>query len=186
MESTAATLVHSPSPPPKVLKDENGALIFDSNLMRKEAIIPKEFVWPSNDLVTTAQEELHEPLVDLGVMINGGDDAAAIASAAELVREACVKHGFFQVTNHGVSQDLIDAAYREVDSIFQLPLNRKLGARRKPGGVSGYSGAHADRYSTKLPWKETFSFQYDHSNKSESQIVDYFKSVLGEDLQQSG
>ncbi|TKY45377.1 Gibberellin 20 oxidase 2 [Spatholobus suberectus] len=69
---------------------------------------------------------------------------------------------------------------------FQAPSEQKLGAKRKPGAVTGYSGAHADRYSSKLPWKETFSFLHDHGGISNSQIVDYFRSVLGEDLQHTG
>ena len=186
MESSASTLVIYPaSQPQQEPKNENnGGIVFGSNLQQMQGEMPKEFLWPSRDLVDTTQEELKEPLVDLAIFKNG--DEKAIANAAELVRTACLKHGFFQVINHGVDPDLIDAAYHEIDSIFKLPLSKKMGAKRKPGGVSGYSGAHADRYSSKLPWKETFSFLYDHQSFSNSQIVDYFKSVLGEDLQHTG
>uniref|UniRef100_I1KBL0 Fe2OG dioxygenase domain-containing protein n=1 Tax=Glycine max TaxID=3847 RepID=I1KBL0_SOYBN len=187
MELSASTLVLYPaSQPPQEPKNENnGGIVFDSkNLQQMQGEMPKEFLWPSRDLVDTTQEELKEPLVDLAIFKNG--DEKAISNAAELVRKACLKHGFFQVINHGVDPDLIDAAYHEIDSIFKLPLSKKMGAKRKPGGVSGYSGAHADRYSSKLPWKETFSFLYDHQSFSNSQIVDYFKSVLGEDLQHTG
>ncbi|XLU95241.1 hypothetical protein S245_009593 [Arachis hypogaea] len=182
MESATPTIGHTQSP--KVLKDGNGALIFDSIMMRNASQIPKEFLWPSNDLIITADEELNEPLVDLSVLKS--EDHTAIAHAAQLVREACVKHGFFQVTNHGVDQELIDAAYQEVDTIFGLPLERKLAARRQPGAVSGYSGAHADRYSSKLPWKECFSFKYAHIDHSHSQILHYFTSLFGQDLRRSG
>ncbi|KAG5035885.1 hypothetical protein AAZX31_04G192600 [Glycine max] len=186
MESSASTLVIYPaSQPQQEPKNENnGGIVFGSNLQQMQGEMPKEFLWPSRDLVDTTQEELKEPLVDLAIFKNG--DEKAIANAAELVRTACLKHGFFQVINHGVDPDLIDAAYHEIDSIFKLPLSKKMGAKRKPGGVSGYSGAHADRYSSKLPWKETFSFLYDHQSFSNSQIVDNFKSVLGEDLQHTG
>lgn len=182
-ELSASTLVLYPaSQEPK--DESNGGLVFDSNLQQMQGDIPKEFLWPSRDLVNTTQEELKEPLVDLGIMRNG--DEKAIANTADLVRKACLKHGFFQVINHGVDPDLIDAAYNEIDSIFKLPLSKKLSAKRKPGGVTGYSGAHADRYSSKLPWKETFSFLYGHQSISNSQIVDYFKSVLGQDFQHTG
>ncbi|XP_061348337.1 gibberellin 20 oxidase 2-like [Gastrolobium bilobum] len=185
MELSASTLVLNPaSQPHEEPKDENGAFVFDTNLLQKQEHMPKEFVWPSKDLVNTTQEELKEPLIDLDIMNKG--DEEAIASAAELVRTACLKHGFFQVINHGIDPDLIHGAYHEFDSIFNLPISKKLSGRRKPGGVSGYSGAHADRYSSKLPWKETFSFLYNHQNNSESQIVDYFNSVLGEDFQHTG
>jgi len=184
MNSSTSTHVLYPALKTEEPKTENMVSIFDSNLLQNQVNMPKEFIWPSIDLVNTAQEELKEPLIDLSVMKSG--DEEAIASAAELVRKACLKHGFFQVINHGVDQELINDAYCEVDPIFNLPINKKLSAKRVHGGVSGYSGAHADRYSSKLPWKETFSFVYNHQNDSNSQIVNYFKSVLGEDFQQTG
>ncbi|KAJ1391468.1 Oxoglutarate/iron-dependent dioxygenase [Sesbania bispinosa] len=185
MELSASTLVLYPASQPEEAKDENGVFVLESNLLQKQGDMPKEFLWPSRDLVNTTQEELKEPLLDLDIMKKG--DKEAIASAAELVKTACLKHGFFQVINHGIDPDLINAAYNETDSIFKLPTSKKLSAKRKPGGVSGYSGAHADRYSSKLPWKETFSFLYKHQNNSNSlQVVDYFKSVLGEELQHTG
>ncbi|KAG2399444.1 hypothetical protein LR48_Vigan04g126300 [Vigna angularis] len=183
--SASTTLVLYPaSQPQDQSKEENGVLGFDSNFQEMKGEVPKEFFWPSGDLVKATQEELKEPLVDLGVMKNG--DEKAIANAAELVRNACLKHGFFQVINHGVNPDLIDAAYHEIDTIFKLPITKKLTSQRKPGSVSGYSGAHADRYSSKLPWKETFSFLFHHQGFSNSQIVDFFDSVLGQDLRHTG
>ncbi|OIW18159.1 hypothetical protein TanjilG_31279 [Lupinus angustifolius] len=182
MESGTTTLLHSP--PPKDLKDENGAIIFDKHVLQELAHIPKEYYWPTKDLVATSQEELNEPLIDIGVLLKG--DEAAIANAAELVRNACMKHGFFQVINHGVDQSLITKVYEEMNHIFSLPLSKKELARNIPGTLEGYSGAHAEKYSTKLPWKETFTFKYSHDEESESEVVDYFKSKLGEEFQHAG
>ncbi|KAL2347218.1 hypothetical protein Fmac_001218 [Flemingia macrophylla] len=182
MELSASTLVLYPASKPQEPQEEKEGLVFDSTNFQGD--MPKEFLWPSRDLVNTTLEELKEPLVDIGNMRSG--DEGAIANVAELVRNACLKHGFFQVINHGVDPDLIDAAYQQLDSIFKLPIARKLSTKRKPGGVSGYSGAHADRYSSKLPWKETFSFLHSHQTISNSQIVDYFESVFGEDLKHTG
>ncbi|KAG2716186.1 hypothetical protein I3843_05G168800 [Carya illinoinensis] len=165
------------------LKDENGALVFDSALHQKQSNLPRAFIWPLRDLVHSHEEELKEPLIDLGGFIRG--DNAATARAVELVRAACLNHGFFQVTNHGVDASLIRAAYEEMDAIFKMPPGRKLSLYRKPGCFSGYSGAHADRYSSNLPWKETFSFGY-HGNESEPTVVNYFKSFLGEDFEPTG
>ncbi|KAK2445053.1 gibberellin 20 oxidase [Trifolium repens] len=184
INSSTSTLVLYSASKTEEPKKQNMVSIFDSNLPQKQVNVPKEFIWPSKDLVNTTQEELKEPLIDLSIMKSG--DEKAIASAAELVRKACLKHGFFQVINHGVDQDLIHDAYSETDSIFKLPISKKQSAKRVYGGVSGYSGAHADRYSSKLPWKETFSFVYNHQNSSNSQIVDYFQSVLGEEFQDAG
>ncbi|KAF8411721.1 hypothetical protein HHK36_004279 [Tetracentron sinense] len=175
MDSSAPTLLLCP---PLKLKDQrdNGGVAF------KQTNIPSEFIWPHGDLVHT-QEELREPLVDLEGFFRG--DEVATRQAAEIIKAACLTHGFFQVTNHGVDARLIRAAHDHMDAFFKLPISKKLGARRKPGSMWGYSGAHADRFSSKLPWKETLSFGY-HENSSEPIVLDYFKSVLGSDFEQTG
>ncbi|KAJ7957045.1 Gibberellin 20-oxidase [Quillaja saponaria] len=163
--------------------DENVVFIFDSTKLQKQPNFPEEFVWP--DLENSSHEELNEPLIDMDGIFKGDEEAIAIA--AELIRTACMKHGFFQITNHGIDPALIRAAYDEIDPIFMLPMDKKLSVRRKPGtGVVGYSGAHADRFMSKLPWKETYSFEYDASHLNPLSIVDYFKSVLGQEFEQTG
>ncbi|KAH8507631.1 hypothetical protein H0E87_009979 [Populus deltoides] len=181
MDSTSSSLLLSP--PPFHSKDETDAPVIYSSFLQKQANMPKEFIWPIGDLVHN-QDELKEPLIDLDGFLKG--DERATADAAELVRTACLNHGFFQVINHGVDIGLIHAAHEEIDKIFKLPLDKKLSTRRKPGDVSGYSGAHAHRYSSKLPWKETFSFGYHGDDDSEPLVVDYFKSVLGENFEHTG
>lgn len=184
MDSSAPTLFLNPSLKFNKANDqrEDRVLVFDSQLLQKQPNLPTAFVWPNGDLVSN-QNELNEPLIDLEGFFRC--DEVATERAAELIRKASLNHGFFQVYNHGIDPSLIHAAYDEMDAIFKLPTTKKLSARRKPGGVYGYSGAHADRYSSKLPWKETFSFGY-HENDSDSVVVDYFESTFGNDLQHTG
>ncbi|KAJ6682726.1 GIBBERELLIN 20 OXIDASE 1-B-LIKE [Salix koriyanagi] len=181
MDSTSSNLLLPP--PPFQRKDGAEAPVLYSSFLQKQANLPTEFIWPVGDLAHN-QDELKEPLIDLDGVLKG--DELATADAAELVRTACLSHGFFQVTNHGVDSGLIRAAHEEIDKIFKLPLDKKLSTRRNPGDVSGYSGAHAHRYSSKLPWKETFSFGYHGDDGSEPLVVDYFKSVLGENFEHTG
>ncbi|CAK9171497.1 unnamed protein product [Ilex paraguariensis] len=162
---------------------ENG-VVFDTVKLQKQASLPTEFIWPHGDLVHTQEEELKEPLIDLKGVFR--DDKREIIRAAELVRAACMNHGFFQVTNHGVDAELISAAHDQLDAFFKLPISKKLAARRNPGSVCGYSGAHADRFSSKLPWKETLSFGYNHGSDTELSVVEYFKSTVGEEFQETG
>ncbi|XP_027368200.1 gibberellin 20 oxidase 1-D-like [Abrus precatorius] len=179
MESGAAAVVVSPSS--KGLKDENeNERSFDLKLLHKEADIPKQFIWSASHLVKGSSEKLDTPFIDLKA-IKG--DEAAMATAAELVRKACMKHGFFEVTNHGVDLSLINATYQEFDSIFKLPLNKKLGARKNP---LGYSCGLSDRFSSNLPWKEIFTYRYNYLHHSDSQVVDFFNSIFHEDFQGIG
>ncbi|XP_027343133.1 gibberellin 20 oxidase 2-like [Abrus precatorius] len=171
---------HVLHPPSEDLKDKKTA--YDFNLLQKEAKMPEEFVWPSGDLVKGSEEALDAPIIDLKAIKN---DESAMASAAELVKKACMKHGLFEVTNHGVDPLLIIAAHKEFDTIFNLSMSKKLSAGTKTN-VYGYSSAHAERFSSSLPWKETFTFPYSHIHESQTQVVDFFKSALGEEFQHTG
>lgn len=167
------------------MNNENETLFFNIKSLDKRTSVTKDSIWSDHDqinfFVKTNEKWLNLPIIDLEVM--KGSDEAAIAAAAEIVRDACMRHGFFLVSNHGVDQNLIKDTYQKFDNIFKLPLIRKVGSMRHPWG---YSGAHAWQFSSKLPWKEAFTFQYKHCDESESQIVDFFKSVLGDDHQHAG
>lgn len=143
-----------------------------------------QFVWPKEDVIQ-AQEVLNAPIIDISGFL--ANDKAATAATAELLRAACMDHGFFQVTNHGVDQAVIQAAHDEIDALFDLPTEEKLRLRRQRGSVWGYSGAHADRFAKNLPWKETYSFRFDHASGPEEKIVvDYFDTVLGKEFLKTG
>jgi len=144
--------------------------------------VPKNFIWPK-EYLEDAHEELQAPVVDLDGFLKGDNEATQ--HAAMLINEACLNHGFFQVINHGVDPHLIAQAYVQMDTIFKLPLHRKESVYKAPGSMWGYSGAHAHRFSSKLPWKETFSFPY-HENALEPVVTNYFKSTLGDDFEQAG
>ncbi|KAG6522912.1 hypothetical protein ZIOFF_020068 [Zingiber officinale] len=173
-------------PPIGGINNENvgsggGGVTFDSSSLRQQTRIPKAFIWPRRDR-QAAIEELDAPVVDLHGFLRG--DEASTRRAAELVRRACERHGFFQVTNHGVGERLVRDAMECTDAFFKLPLPDKLRARRKPGSLWGYSGAHADRFSSKLPWKETLSFG--HHDSESCIVVDYFASTMGKDFDGMG
>lgn len=190
MDSSASTLLLcSPSLDNLTNKDQkgnnnnHGVFIFDSSLLEKQTRIPRQFIWPNSDLVFQSREELNEPIIDLYGFING--DEVATKHAADLIKLACLNHGFFQVVNHGIDKHLISAAHYHIEAFFNLPVNHKLKARKKPGSTWGYSGAHADRFSSKLPWKETLSFGF-NDNSEDSVVLNYFLSVLGKDFEQTG
>lgn len=154
----------------------NDGSFYDLASLHKETKVPKAFTWPNEALVeTTTEEELDVPLIDIGAIKS--TDEAAMAAAAETVRKACSKHGFFEVTNHGVDPNLIASALKEFDSIFSVPLAKKATARTK---VAGYSIAHAERFNSSLPWNETFTCRYKHIHETDSQVVDFFKAMIGD------
>ncbi|KAH9614698.1 hypothetical protein KSS87_021016 [Heliosperma pusillum] len=163
--------------------------------MQTQPNIPKEFLWAKGEIHSNKPNkledenhvlELNEPLIDLNGFFNG--DEESIKNSVALINKACTSHGFFQVTNHGVDSNLVREAEREMDSLFKLPLEKKLRVQRKAGELYGYSGAHADRFSNQLPWKETFSLAYNYRDDDDRTpiVMDYVKSHLGEEFEYTG
>lgn len=168
MDSSSSTLLCNPS-----------------SFQTKQNILPAQFLWPKDDLVNESYEELNEPLIDLAGFFSG--NTGETIKAAELLHTACINHGFFQVTNHGVDEWLVSAAHREADALFKLRNDKKMSLKRKAGSIWGYSGAHSDRYSSKLPWKETFSFRYDYGSSATDKMVhEYITSVIGTEFEEAG
>ncbi|KAF5467883.1 hypothetical protein F2P56_012093 [Juglans regia] len=182
MDSSVSTHLVSQLPLEREDQKDHGDSFLHPPFLQKESFVPKNFIWPKGDLVV-AHDELREPIVDLGGFFRG--DLVATQHAVLLIRAACLNHGFFQVTNHGVDPRLVKMAYHHMDNFFKLPASMKLRAKRTPGNMWGYSGAHADRFSSKLPWKETLSFGF-HDSGSKPVVEDFFKSNLGMDFEQTG
>ncbi|RRT69551.1 hypothetical protein B296_00014034 [Ensete ventricosum] len=160
----------------------NSVVVFDPSVLQKQPKIPEAFIWPRCER-PHLPEELEVPVVDLEGFLEA--DAASTSRTAAAIRGACASHGFFQVINHRVDAAALHDALRVAEEFFELPLSTKLRARRRPGSAWGYVGAHADRFASMLPWKETLSFAYDYSGNRDG-VVDYITSKLGEEFQPMG
>ncbi|CAA0809503.1 Gibberellin 20 oxidase 1 [Striga hermonthica] len=128
--------------------------------------------------------ELDVPLIDLAGFLAG--DIAASTRAAELVGEACRKHGFFMVVNHGIDSNLILDAHWCMDDFFKRPLVQKQRAQRKLGEHCGYASSFTGRFMSKLPWKETLSFEYFAQDGYSRNVEEYFERTLGQNFGKSG
>ncbi|KAI3517631.1 hypothetical protein L1887_16846 [Cichorium endivia] len=160
-------------------------LVFDSLILQHEANIPQQFIWPDHEKPNSRKaKELAVPLVDLGGFLSGRANSAKEAST--VVGEACKKHGFFLVINHGVDANLIVDAHRYMDLFFELPLSEKQRAQRKVGESCGYASSFTGRFSSKLPWKETLSFQFSDENNSSKTVEDYFENKMGKEFARLG
>lgn len=149
-------------------------------MMQQQSNIPQQFIWPDHEKPSLKSPELHVPVLDLGDFLSG--DPIALAQASKLVDEACKKHGFFLVMNHGVNANLIANAHHGLDKFFKQPLHEKQIVQRKLGEHFGYASSFIGRFSSKLPWKETLSFGFS-PNEGDSKIVeDYFHEKLGEEF----
>jgi isopenicillin N synthase-like dioxygenase len=84
---------------------------------------------------------------------------------ADMLRQldaACCDWGFFQITNHGVSDDLIAAMHRGMHDFFALPLEAKRAIERTAANSWGFY----DRELTKntRDWKQVFDVGPDEND----------------------
>ena len=177
-----------PSPFNKNTRTENeekNPLVFDASVLQYQPNIPQEFIWPDHEKpCSSGPPELVIPPIDLKGFFNGDD--LAISNASKLVNEACKKHGFFLVVNHGIDSELIKKAHDYMDYFFQMQLSDKQKAQRKIGEHCGYASSFTGRFSTKLPWKETLSFRFLDDHRFPNIVEDNFVSAMGEDFRQFG
>ncbi|KAG5070883.1 hypothetical protein GYH30_005993 [Glycine max] len=156
---------------------------FDESLMPNQSNIPSQFIWPDHEKPCLTPPELRIPPIDLKAFLSG--DPQAVSAICAEANEACKKHGFFLVVNHGVDRKLIAQAHKLIDDFFCMQLSQKQKAQRKIGEHCGYANSFIGRFSSKLPWKETLSFHYS-ADKSSKSVEDYFLNVMGEDFRKFG
>ncbi|KAA8515964.1 hypothetical protein F0562_019143 [Nyssa sinensis] len=175
-------------PPPSMdhqTQTEQKPLVFDASVLRYESNVPAQFIWPEDEKpCAEPPPPLLVPPIDLGAVLSG--DPLAISNATRLVNDACQKHGFFLVVNHGVNSQLIKEAHKIIDFFFGMPLSEKQRAQRKPGDESGYASSFTGRFSSKLPWKETLSFRYCSDHQSSNIVENYFVNVMGGEFRPFG
>ena len=99
-------------------KEDEAPLVFDASLLRHQLNLPKQFIWPDEEKPCMNVPELGVPLIDLGGFLSG--DPVATMEAARIVGEACQKHGFFLVVNHGIDANLISNAHSYMDDFFEV------------------------------------------------------------------
>jgi gibberellin 20-oxidase len=165
-------------------EDEESSLVFDASFLKNQLQIPQQFIWPDEEKPCMNVKELDVPLIDLKNFLSG--DPIAAMEASKIIGEACEKHGFFLVVNHGIDAKLIEHAHSYMNDFFEVPLSQKQRAQRKTGEPCGYASSFTGRFSSKLPWKETLSFQFSDEKNSPKIVKDYLCNTLGEDFEQFG
>lgn len=61
------------------------------------------------------------PVIDWSRFTSGDDPAGVVAD----IGQACRETGFFVITGHGISQDLITNVFAMADTFFALPVRDK-------------------------------------------------------------
>lgn len=107
------------------------------------------------------------PLIDIGPSLNG--DESARKSVAAQIGKACREIGFFQITNHGVSQQAQAGMLEQARRFFhELPLAKKKELHINKSGLfrgwepSDVSNVNPDDWTTtSKETKEAFNWGYE-------------------------
>lgn len=176
-------------------------LIFNPSVLNLQHNIPSQFIWPDDEKPSIDAPELDVPLIDLQNFLSDSHSSSSSSlsssssssfsssftlEATRLISEACNKHGFFLVVNHGISEDLISDAHDYMSRFFDMPLSDKQRVLRKSGESCGYASSFTGRFSTKLPWKETLSFRFCDDRNRPNTVQDYFCDALGHEFEPFG
>jgi len=100
-------------------------------------------VGASGSLKKSSEEGPIVPIIDISGLF--GDDQAVKRSVAKEIGEACEKIGFMVIRNHGIPQEIIDAAWERTSDFFAQPLAEKMKMKTEdeekyPYGYSAFGG----------------------------------------------
>ncbi|XP_047340064.1 gibberellin 20 oxidase 2-like [Impatiens glandulifera] len=137
---------------------------------------------PSNDL----PQLLDLPLIDMKEFLS--QDSTSVFNVTRLVDEACRKHGFFLVVNHGIDPDLIREVHEGTDLFFGMSMSEKLRTKREPDTMFGYDTSLKGQLASNLRWLETLTFPFisNENKSSDMQVEDYFLRTTGEEYRHFG
>ena len=111
---------------------------------------PKTHLRNTNDDFILSKEI---PTIDLSSLQDPNCDKTALTTE---IAEACMRWGFFQVTNHGLSLDLKRRVEKTMAEFFSLTLEEKRRVKRDEVNPMGYhDGEHTKNVRD---WKEIFDF----------------------------
>ncbi|KAL1315708.1 gibberellin 20 oxidase 4-like [Arachis hypogaea] len=164
-----------------VLPPTESRTLFDAS-WGKLSNVPTEFVWPGSENRLNLPE-LQVPQIDLKSFLSG--DPKIVETLCAEVNEACKKHGFLILVNHGVDAELVATTEKLIDEFFTLPMEEKLRAERVVPSPWGYASSFLGRFHSTLPWKETLSINY-CAEPNRKTVEEYFARVLGEDYKRFG
>jgi isopenicillin N synthase-like dioxygenase len=112
------------------------------------SVEPKDYVTLVQPVRTGAVPQAI-PVMDLAPFLAG--EPGALEAAASTLRYALEEVGFYVIIGHGVAQQIIDEAYKQIRSFFAIPIEQKMALAKNEHNI-GYApiGARYSRPSSDL------------------------------------
>ncbi|AAF01507.1 putative leucoanthocyanidin dioxygenase [Arabidopsis thaliana] len=98
--------------------------------------------------------DINIPIIDLDSLFSGNEDDK------KRISEACREWGFFQVINHGVKPELMDAARETWKSFFNLPVEAKEVYSNSPRTYEGYGSRLGVEKGAILDWNDYYYLHF--------------------------
>ncbi|KAH7514358.1 hypothetical protein FEM48_Zijuj11G0080800 [Ziziphus jujuba var. spinosa] len=117
--------------------------------------IPQRYLRPEVELdEVSVEDSLRIPVIDMSKLL----ESSEIHHHEELskLHFACRDWGFFQIINHGVSEQVIEKMKIDILEFFQLPLVEKNAYAQLPNNLEGYGQAFVVSEEQKLDWGDMF------------------------------
>ncbi|MCO5572060.1 hypothetical protein L7F22_025811 [Adiantum nelumboides] len=138
-------------------------------LLQTSALNLKDYVWTEQERPLIAHNQFDDdemiPVIDMGPFTHGptvmstADRQKAQRSVATQMAKASQEWGFFQVTNHGVPEDLIREMERHARDFFEVlkpEEKRQILRDGNAGKPMGYAcGGAGTRLKSDIPWIES-------------------------------
>ncbi|KAF8029371.1 hypothetical protein BT93_E1923 [Corymbia citriodora subsp. variegata] len=124
-------------------------------LKENPTAVPKRYVRDDQEppVITDACSGLPQvPVIDLGRLVS--EDRAK--SELEKLHQACKDWGFFQLTNHDVSPNLIEKVKKGTEELFNMPMEEKKKFWQREGESDGFGQAFVLSEDQKLDWADIF------------------------------
>ncbi|KAF8032034.1 hypothetical protein BT93_D1054 [Corymbia citriodora subsp. variegata] len=99
------------------------------------------------------RDSINIPVIDLADIMSSGDGSTLLL---EHISYACREWGFFQVVNHGVSDELMGAAREAWREFFRLPVEAKQEYANDPSTYEGYGSRIGVEREATLDWSDYF------------------------------
>ncbi|CAN1256891.1 2-oxoglutarate-dependent dioxygenase 11 [Linum perenne] len=121
--------------------------------------VPIKYIRPELELDQVSTDGSHQiPVIDMAKLGCNGDDADEESAKLHSV---CKDWGFFQVINHGVTEEVMQRMKADVEEFFKLPLQEKMSCAQLPNaiGLEGYGHSFVSSDEHKLSWGDILFIQ---------------------------
>src|ERR1700722_18363252 len=112
------------------------------------------------------------PVIDVSGL--SSKNAAERQAVSAQLRAACLDKGFFYISNHGVSEALIDDVFKEAAAFFALPVEQKMAVdKARSNAIRGYEPLQGQTLERGTPpdLKEGYYIGPDHK-PDDPRVVD--------------